>query len=457
MNVTKNAILFLLFAGACFAQPPATNLVGRYVAGTGITSADGRISAWADQSGNSNDLTQADPNLYPYETTDGDARDIVQFRGTNSLVIPAGVALNSRSSTVYVVHRAIRGADSTVSYCLLSGSSNNNFFLRYGTQTDTVPSKLVGISTTSPFLNRIVPVIDGMVLPASGASSWIRNSTVTAHTGLFNSVNFAGGEVGRLPMNTGGDPTSYYYGDIYEILIYSAAQSGADQASTLSYLATTYDIQTPTTQICFEGDSITQGLFANTISWPSYWASTQSVYDRYTAQNRAVSGAAVSDATARADSVDAMLGAGTDVLVVMLGINDMAATGDNLSAEDFLAALETYLEARVTAGWDQIWLCTIINWADAGINTKLETVNPAIRLMGASVPAVTKIIDFAANAAFDAGSFAEEAGSSFVYYQGAGNAHPSNAGAALMAEIFADEIAGTVNIFRSHIFEGLIR
>ena len=83
MKISRFILIFQLAALPVFAQsPPATGLLGRWVAGTGIHSSGANpdlISQWDDQSGNGYNLTQGTDANKPYNAVDLSGAPIVRF------------------------------------------------------------------------------------------------------------------------------------------------------------------------------------------------------------------------------------------------------------------------------------------------------------------------------------------------------------------------------------------
>lgn len=139
------------------------------------------------------------------------------------------------------------------------------------------------------------------------------------------------------------------------------------------------------------------------------------------AQNFAQGGSTLVTATARAATVDAVLDSSRahNILTVLFGANDL----QTLTDVQFESQLQTYCQARRTAGWKVI-VGTVLPSTGAGYNTKRNAVNTWIRANWAS------FADGVADQAADPVIGPDAAAADPTYYSG--GLHPTAAGQLLM-------------------------
>jgi lysophospholipase L1-like esterase len=415
---------------------PTTNLVARFIAGTGITEADaaGRVSQWDDQSGNANHATQATAGNQPYTAADGLARPVVKFAASSStyLSLPGTLTALARSCSIWIVGRFLTAGSQ--SYASLVSYAANAAALRAFTD-NTTASNVGGFNKLSLTIPpRFNPALIG-VISGAAAAQVLSQITATSFTAVTNDATPRTIEFGRSPTGS-----SYSNFEAYEILVYSAAQSDADRDALIAYAVDTYGLRGTqyAKQIAYEGDSIAAGtgLGATEYSYPQQ--TYDAANDSWRQTQRTASGSTIATLTDRAASVDGLLISGaTNVLHVLIGRNDVT-TADNSAT--VYGDLVTYVQARVAAGW-QVWVGTCIATGST-LQGTIDALNAKIRgTSGNGVIAdagASRVIDFAADPRFDATGDS----SSHTYYQG-DNTHPSAAGAAVMANIVKPHLASS--------------
>ncbi len=414
---------------------PTTNLVARYIAGTGVTESGGRISQWNDQSGSGYNLTQATSTNQPYNTTDYLGRPVVRFTqtGVNYLTIPSGLTLNSRSQSIWIVKIGGGGSIS-----LFSANGQTAGLIRY----QGTPTTLTAGSRVSTFAPVLQPEIVGVTL--NNASSTIYTTSSSSPQSALNAGTGGGGFIGVF---TGGSSSSFS-GDMYEILVYSGVQSAQDVADTRAYLTETYTLPTSLNrQILFEGDSITagSGLTGADLNYPRQLYGLAGETNGWQFINNSISGSTItsmSTRTAGEDSTYYNPAFSKNVLMVLIGRNDVT-TADNSAT--VYSNLVTYVQGRVAAGWE-VWVGTPIA-TGSSLQPTIDALNAKIRgTTGNGIVAdagASKIIDFAANTNFD-----QTSDSGSANYQGDAT-HPSHAGASIMASIVAPYLDATTPIISS--------
>lgn len=140
-------------------------------------------------------------------------------------------------------------------------------------------------------------------------------------------------------------------------------------------------------------------------------------------------GTLTADAVTRVDPI--LSQTGTKYLVIFAGTNDIFLNGTSGAATWTL--LETYINARITAGWTAANICVGTMLPRQGSNESARsTLNGSIRSNAAGIG--YKVCDFAANATI--GDAGDE--NNTTYY--IDTIHPNDAGHAILAQIVKDTL-----------------
>lgn len=423
-----------------YTPPPVTaGLVSHLIAGQGLT-VDGSnlVSAWADQSGAGNGAVQAAAANQPVAGVDVLGRPVVKFlsdatvnTNDDQMDLAPAFTFSARSVSFFAACRVYKGSNSET--FRLNNYSLNSPHLRYsftGASQNDVPQTLHCTSINSGITAHMNPTV---------------LSTVNSTTTVLGDGPELSGALGAVTADTdclGALLSRRQATDVYEVLVYSAPLSSTDAASVRSYLAAKYDTRTTAwdKNVVFEGDSITQGT--GTImnrGYPSLVERAGITDWRMT--NLGSSGATLTTLTSRAGAVDGHKRAGIsrNVLMVLVGRNDVAVGGATAAA--IYSSLITYVQARVTAGWE-VWTGTVIS-TSANYQTMINELNGLIRGAGnggsgngiVTDAGANRVIDFAALPQFDPGSESDT-----TYYQG-DSTHPTQAGAQLLANAVAAQLS----------------
>jgi hypothetical protein len=236
-------------ARAQFTPPDESNLEVWLNAGTGVTTGAGdAVSAWADQSGNGNNATQANTGDQPTLISSDPSfnnEPVLSFNGSTDFM-QAPLPLNAAEGlTVFVVashdsanpNRAILGGSqgnygASSQWFLMQSTSNSNL-VEINRDSATSASVTSGPLDTSTHVyamtynggaETLTQTIDG-----SSASS----------QALFANMSLSTLDIGSLIHFGAG----FDYGDVNigEILVYDAALSSSEETTVENYLASKYD------------------------------------------------------------------------------------------------------------------------------------------------------------------------------------------------------------------------
>lgn len=398
--------------GASPPQLPTAGLIGRYEP-DGVNESGGIMTSWDDTSGNANHLTTA--TSWPAVLT---LNGRVTTRWTNDYVnLPSGISLNSQDLSIFVVGR-------------VENNSLGWFVDGFGQW---------GISLGNSGANERFIVYDGNS-NSSNAPYWGQNRclfgvrTSNAPQQLFyvdgesaeDTASFpsASGSAGGLGGFNGAGSWNF---DVDAVYIYNERISDADLTALREYTESALGVGNGGTGTFwgFEGDSITNGLtIANPATFkPSAQFAALATSERKfraVASNGKTLATIVSGSAADFDPFLTEHSAFTNHnAILMAGINDIAGGATAASVQ---SNISTYVSDRTTAGWDAVYVCTILpsTTLTAGEETVRNDVNAWIRAN------VTNYIDTAGDPRLDDATDA-------TYYSD--GTHQTQAGAAVVAEL----------------------
>jgi lysophospholipase L1-like esterase len=186
--------------------------------------------------------------------------------------------------------------------------------------------------------------------------------------------------------------------------------------------------------IC-EGDSITGGY---STAYPYVATYSPGVMGA----NYAISGSTISSISSRASVIDAIwpsdIATTTKkyIFSLLIGANDLTAYSAATVTSTYIPLLQSYLTSRRAAGAGniKIVLCTVTPRTDSTFNTNRAVLNSWITTSAVSGGWADAIADFAGDATIGADASASNA----TYYRD--GLHPTDAGFAVMAPIFASAV-----------------
>ena len=213
-----------------FLPTQIPNLLGWYDATdeSTLVEVSGRYSDWLDKSGNGNDLVQAtgaDQPIYDAATNS------ITFDGASQFLKAVGFTLN-QPETIYFVGRQIGYTSPDVLY---DGNTSTSGRLA---QTGVSPALKISAGAQSAGNGDLAVGADGVVAVVfNGASSSLSVNDGTKTTGNYGAANMSGFTLGAR-----GDDSNFSNIIVYEVAIYSAAHSAAEQSAVIAGLMNKHSI-----------------------------------------------------------------------------------------------------------------------------------------------------------------------------------------------------------------------
>lgn len=236
----------------------ASNLLLWLRSDVGVTYAAGKVSAWADQSGNSNNASQGTGNLQPALTTGAINNSIlpaITFNGTSQYMsMGADFANLTTGASIFLVLDPT-SSSGTGDPCAFGNAANSDaifaqtvgqnakLFTYHGSTSSSVAT------TNTPLTISSYQLLEMTFLQGSGSGTGTGtifvNGTQEKQSTTMQNLN----NVSRTKnyVGTGIGLTNYFQGSIAELLVFSAPLSASQRASVESYVLSKYAIgNTPT-------------------------------------------------------------------------------------------------------------------------------------------------------------------------------------------------------------------
>ena len=212
------------------------------------------IGTWSDASGLGHDATQATGANQPlYKTAIINGLPVVRFDGSNDSLSVAGITNNDATRTVFVVLKDIT-AGVKLLFSLAGSSSNSATIFQDGSgvyqyeKTQAAGTVTFGTALHTPALLTL------RFNSTSSADAFFNNGTAT------NFDPDDGYQSGSNPLAIGTGLSTWWNGDIAEIISYNTALADADVDTVRNYLGGKYGLGFGTTTTLSAGAFILQGF-----------------------------------------------------------------------------------------------------------------------------------------------------------------------------------------------------
>lgn len=208
-------------------------------ADAGITQSSGTVSAWADQSGNSNSFAQSNGGYQPTYTAAGqNGLPVVTWGGTNKYLLSTGnitlsnftfFAILSRPVWSNSQYRGIWGHNSSPTQKAFGVDFTNKFW-GFGNSSAVAPSVLGPIGTLT---NASFHLLSAGLGPAN---SFLRKNKTSIATTASNAATTS--ITAQMIIGSWNYPvvTDHWDGAMGEMLIYNSVLTGTDLTNVENYL-----------------------------------------------------------------------------------------------------------------------------------------------------------------------------------------------------------------------------
>lgn len=277
---TLNTSVFKYVTYMSSVPQPSSTLLQWLRADVGVTSTAGKVSAWADQSGNANNATQATGALQPSVVAgaiDSAVMPTVTFNGTSQYMSVASDFANLTSGATVIAVLEPTSATATGTPCAYGNAANSDaiFPQTIGTQAklnvynSTTSSSVT--TTTNPLSNSSYQILEETFLPGASANTgtgtiYVNGTQQAQSTTMVQTM--ANITRSSNVLGTGIGLSNYFQGGIAELLVYSAPLTASQRASVEAYIFTKYAVGNEPTL-----DLPTLSPAAGTFSSASVWLS----------------------------------------------------------------------------------------------------------------------------------------------------------------------------------------
>ena len=214
--------------------PYSETLALRYEADEGVAANDGAVAAWADLSGNGNDLSARGAPQLVESTPSG--QPAISFDGTEDMLERttgfAGLPDGSADRTMLVVARYESSGWGGVGYG--NNSCGETFGLVVDTSGDLAVQRWCGDYQTSEPGMGAGWLLQSVVLSGNELSHYKDGTLISTASGSFDTV------VDRIVIGAEIDSSPYVDMDVAAVLLYDRALSNSERAEVEAYLQQKY-------------------------------------------------------------------------------------------------------------------------------------------------------------------------------------------------------------------------
>ena len=229
-------------------------------------SSDGDlISSWADQSGNTNNLSQPTSAFQPafYDNV-ANGFPVARFYQSNSRLIHLNYSdfPTNEITSVFVNKNTGQSTDALLSYAA-SGSPGGNTYLLFGSNSLQTFVSAANNNTGANISTNSWNIVQHTWKDISNGNKLYRNGT-NSYTGTLSASDITQGGCLAIAaeqdgVNSGYETSQYHTGDFTEIIIYNFVLPTAHRNIVNSYLAAKYDISNANDK--YAGDNSSNGNY----------------------------------------------------------------------------------------------------------------------------------------------------------------------------------------------------
>lgn len=404
-----------------------------------LNNSIGYVKTWYDQSGGGHDATQTTTANQPYLVFEDVPKVRFQFSGSNvgqALNFTLGSTITANNASVFAAYKNYVGSAASsfnpatpgyVSQKSIFGGASVNFELYEGAPSpDYDAIRIASGGTAQSSVNLYGYSSPNYIAVQSGSSG----GKITSNYKIATFTNLGTGTETTLTIGNSNALLTPFAGDFFNFIVFNTNVADATITGLAGLSKTQFNLVDGTVaalNIGVEGDSQSNGLTAtNNQNYPAQMQATKRNY----VFDVGISGNFIADIVTKAVHVDRNIVAGkTNVLFVWIGTNDI--TGGATGATTY-SALVSYCDARRTAGWNKIYVLTMIQRQPPGsIETQRLAYNTAIR--GNGNVDWDGVVDVGADTRFQylAGGLGTYTYDTMFLSDGV---HPTNAGYAIIAQ-----------------------
>jgi hypothetical protein len=250
---TLNSVVFKFVSYMTAVPQPTANLLQWLRSDVGVTSAAGSVSAWQDQSGNSNNATQSIGALQPALSNGAINHALlpaVTFSTSQYMSVGPGFANLTSGADIFVVLEAGSATATSVPVAYGNAANSDAIFpeqvaknAQLNVYNSTTASSVV--TTSNPLSTTAYQLLEESFQPGASPSTgvgtvYVNGAQKIQSTTLVQAMNNITRSANTLGAGIG--PANYFQGGIAEVLFYSAPLTASQRAAVESYILSKYAI-----------------------------------------------------------------------------------------------------------------------------------------------------------------------------------------------------------------------
>lgn len=258
VGATQSTAVFDHVSYNTSVPPVSSNLLLWLRSDVGVTTSSGAVTAWADQSGNSNNATQGTGANRPTLTTSNANSGIlpsITFNGSQYLSLPTDFANLSAGASVFAILKPSSSSATGVPF-VCGNTSNSDALIAKTVGTNAAmyaynSSTSSNVTTSSnPISTSNYQLLETVFTPGASAGTgvgkvYVNGALEATATNLVQNLNNTSRSSNQVGAGIG--LSEYFGGEICEILVYSSPVTDTHRHALESYFLSKYNVgATPT-------------------------------------------------------------------------------------------------------------------------------------------------------------------------------------------------------------------